>query len=51
MTLDEFIKLTDNNFYKLFSKAKRDNNFNEIRILGCGGSFGSPLAWDKNWKY
>ena len=24
---DEFIKLTDNNFYKLFSKAKRYNNF------------------------
>jgi len=20
----------------------------KIRILGCGGSFGSPLAWDKN---
>ena len=20
----------------------------KIRILGCGGSFGSPLAWNKN---
>ena len=20
----------------------------KIRILGCGGSFGSPLAWEKN---
>ena len=20
----------------------------KIRILGCGGSFGSPLAWSKN---
>ena len=26
--LKELIKLTDNNFYKLFSKAKRDNIFN-----------------------
>jgi len=25
--IKEFIKLTDNNFYKLFSKAKRDSNF------------------------
>ena len=25
--INEFIKLTDNNFYKLFSKAKRVNNF------------------------
>jgi len=25
--IKDFIKLTDNNFYKLFSKAKRDNNF------------------------
>ena len=22
----------------------------KIRILGCGGSFGSPLAWNKNGK-
>ena len=22
----------------------------KIRILGCGGSFGSPLAWDRNGK-
>ena len=22
----------------------------KIRILGCGGSFGSPLAWEKNGK-
>ena len=20
----------------------------KVRILGCGGSFGSPLAWGKN---
>ena len=20
----------------------------KIRVLGCGGSFGSPLAWKKN---
>ena len=20
----------------------------KIRILGCGGSFGSPLAWERN---
>ena len=20
----------------------------KVRILGCGGSFGSPLAWNKN---
>ena len=20
----------------------------KVRILGCGGSFGSPLAWEKN---
>ena len=20
----------------------------KIRVLGCGGSFGSPLAWGKN---
>ena len=25
MTLNEFIKLTDNNFYKLFSRVKKDN--------------------------
>ena len=25
MTIDEFIKLTDNNFYKLFSRVKKDN--------------------------
>ena len=25
--IKELEKLTDNNFYKLFSKAKRDNNF------------------------
>ena len=22
----------------------------KIRILGCGGSFGSPLAWQRNGK-
>ena len=22
----------------------------KIRILGCGGSFGSPLAWNRNGK-
>ena len=22
----------------------------KIKILGCGGSFGSPLAWNKNGK-
>ena len=22
----------------------------KIRILGCGGSFGSPLAWQKTGK-
>ena len=25
MNLDDFIKVTDNNFYKLFSKVKKDN--------------------------
>ena len=20
----------------------------KVRILGCGGSFGSPLAWERN---
>jgi len=22
----------------------------KIRVLGCGGSFGSPLAWGRNGK-
>ena len=22
----------------------------KVRILGCGGSFGSPLAWKRNGK-
>ena len=22
----------------------------KIRILGCGGSYGSPLAWQRNGK-
>ena len=22
----------------------------KVRILGCGGSFGSPLAWNRNGK-
>ena len=25
ISFDEFIKLTDNNFYKLFSRVKKDN--------------------------
>ena len=25
MNTDEFVKLTDNNFYKLFSRAKKDS--------------------------
>ena len=27
MSYENFIKITDNNFYKLFSKAKRYNHF------------------------
>ena len=27
ISFDDFIKITDNNFYKLFSKAKRYSNF------------------------